>query len=263
MGGNPQIHLYYIESSEDKPSHIYDGHTNNVTAVGFQSDQKWIYSGSEDGTIKIWDPRSNGPHTRSYDCQAPVNTVALSPNQAVLISGDQNGCVIVWNLEQNCRMESFQPAPEVPIRSISIASDASLIAVGLHRGKVIVYNKGTTGSLSIDQTNPLELLSSGDEYLLKCVISPDVSLIATTSSDKTVKIWNALTGELLKTLIGHQKWVWDAVFSADSSYLVTTSSDLTGKLWDLRTPEPGKDILRSFVGHSGAVTCIALSDNSS
>jgi len=35
----------------------YDSHTNNVMAVGFQCDAKWMYSGSEDGTVKIWDLR--------------------------------------------------------------------------------------------------------------------------------------------------------------------------------------------------------------
>lgn len=35
----------------------YDSHTNNVMAVGFQCDGKWMYSGSEDGTVKIWDLR--------------------------------------------------------------------------------------------------------------------------------------------------------------------------------------------------------------
>lgn len=35
----------------------YESHLNNVTAVGFQCDGKWMYSGSEDGTVKIWDLR--------------------------------------------------------------------------------------------------------------------------------------------------------------------------------------------------------------
>jgi WD40 repeat protein len=33
----------------------FSGHTNNVTAVGFQKEGKWMYTGSEDGTVKIWD----------------------------------------------------------------------------------------------------------------------------------------------------------------------------------------------------------------
>jgi WD40 repeat protein len=35
----------------------YEGHTGNVTAVGFSCDGSWMYSGGEDETVKIWDVR--------------------------------------------------------------------------------------------------------------------------------------------------------------------------------------------------------------
>ena len=121
-GGNPFIQIFDINSSEDKPILTYDGHTSNVTTVGFQKDLKWLYSGSEDGTVRIWDPRSNNS-TRTYDCGAPVNTVALSPNQAELITGDQNGFMKIWDLDADTCREEHLPAPDVPIRSISIVSN--------------------------------------------------------------------------------------------------------------------------------------------
>ena len=64
------------------PSQIsaHEGHTGNVVSVGFQRDSKWMYTGSEDGTIKVWDLRTPGPQ-RDYDHYAPVNTVTLHPNQ--------------------------------------------------------------------------------------------------------------------------------------------------------------------------------------
>jgi target of rapamycin complex subunit LST8 len=118
-GGNPFIQIFDINGSDDKPILTYDGHTGNVTAVGFQKDLKWLYSGSEDGTLRIWDPRSNNS-TRTYDVGAAVNTVALNPNQAELITGDQNGFVKIWDLDQDICREEIQPLPDVPIRSISI-----------------------------------------------------------------------------------------------------------------------------------------------
>lgn len=42
--------LYEVNSSNPQPIISYDGHSSNVTAVGFQKDGKWMYTGSEDGT---------------------------------------------------------------------------------------------------------------------------------------------------------------------------------------------------------------------
>jgi WD40 repeat protein len=39
-----------------------------------------------------------------------------------------------------------------------------------------------------------------DEYLLKCVLSQDIKLLATTSADKTIKLWNTATWELHSVL---------------------------------------------------------------
>lgn len=100
-----------------------------------------------------------------------------------------------------------------------------------------------------------------DAYLLKCAISPDLNTLATTSSDHTIKLWRMgdQCGQRIKTLTSHQRWVWDADFSADSSYMVSASSDQSAKLWDLRTG----DVIRNYLGHSLAVSAVALNDRHS
>ena len=83
--------------------------------------------------------------------------------------------------------------------------------------------------------------------------------LATTSADSTVKIWSTsrYSFSLSKTLLGHQRWVWDAAFSADSAYLVTASSDHVARLWELSSGET----VRSYNGHNKAVVCCALNDS--
>ncbi len=120
-GGNPLIQLFDVNSNDEKPVLTYEGHSTNVTTVGFQKDQKWLFSSSEDGTIRIWDPRAN-TYTRKYDCGAPVNSVALNPNQTELISGDSNGFVKIWDMEADKCREEYMPAVDIPMRSISIVS---------------------------------------------------------------------------------------------------------------------------------------------
>jgi G protein beta subunit-like protein len=55
--GNPHVRIYEIQTTNPNPITSLDGHTANVTAVAFQQAGKWAVTGSEDGTIKIWDLR--------------------------------------------------------------------------------------------------------------------------------------------------------------------------------------------------------------
>lgn len=54
VAGNPHVRLYEIHTQNPSPLTSFDGHTSNVTAVGFQKDRKWMFTGSEDGSVKIW-----------------------------------------------------------------------------------------------------------------------------------------------------------------------------------------------------------------
>jgi hypothetical protein len=78
--GNPAIRLYEVNTNNPQPITSFEGHTNNVTAVGFERDGRWMYSGSEDGTVKIWDLRASG-FQREYESRGAVNSVVLHPNQ--------------------------------------------------------------------------------------------------------------------------------------------------------------------------------------
>ena len=104
---------------------------------------------------------------------------------------------------------------------------------------------------------PLHKLRAHQNFILKCLISPDCQQLATTSADKTVKLWNLDGFTLDRTLMGHTRWVWDCVFSVDAAYLVTASSDATARLWDLSSGEA----IRTYSGHHKACVCCALNDS--
>jgi WD40 repeat protein len=78
--------------------------------------------------------------------------------------------------------------------------------------------------------------------------SPDSARLASASYDKTVKIWDASSGECLQTLEGHSDWVLSVAFSPDSARLASASRDKTVKIWDassgecLQTLKIGKEL---------------------
>jgi WD40 repeat protein len=63
----------------------------------------------------------------------------------------------------------------------------------------------------------------------------DGSKILSGSDDRTIKIWDAMTGELLNTLEGHSRGVTAISWNHDSSKIVSGSKDRTIKIWDVIT----------------------------
>ena len=116
-----------------------------------------------------------------------------------------------------------------------------------------------TGGLKEERTvfYPKQRIPAHDKYGLKCLFSPDSSLLATTSADGTVKLWSTQDLTLYKLLQDPSKrWVWDCTFSEDSHYCITASSDNNGRLWNVDKGE----VIREYTGHQKAIVCLAFKD---
>ncbi len=73
--------------------------------------------------------------------------------------------------------------------------------------------------------------------------------VATASRDKTCKIWDTESLQLITTFKGHKKGVWDAKFSSWDQLVVTASADTTIKIWSLSTYE----CMQTLQGHLSSV----------
>ena len=85
--------------------------------------------------------------------------------------------------------------------------------------------------------------------------SPDGQTIASTSSDKSVMLWDTATGQHRGTLKGHTARVDSVAFSPDGRRLVSSGDDQTIRLWDVASRQ---DLLR-LRGHPGLVRSVAFS----
>ena len=61
--------------------------------------------------------------------------------------------------------------------------------------------------------------------------SPNGKLVASASSDGTVRVWNAATGATTQTLKGHTDWINAVAFSPDGKLVASASDDGTVRVW--------------------------------
>eukprot|EP01079_Euglenida_sp_SAG-EU17-18_P010895 gene10896-1979_t len=96
----------------------------------------------------------------------------------------------------------------------------------------------------------------GHSNAVNCVASsPDGQYIASGSSDNTIRVWTAATGELVRELTGHTSHVWSVCFSPDGQYIASGSHDKTIRVWTAATGE----LVRELTGHTDSVGSVCFS----
>ena len=280
-GGNPAIRLYDTISATRTPEqhisasitptanilpiHVFEGHQGNVLAVGFHADCKWMWMVSESGELRLWDLQDEFACIKEIAVGPATTTAVLHPAQEEVLVGDEMGNIRFWNLASGQCIGEIKGRERVAIRDVAVSPDGMLIAALDHRGCLRVWKVSNLVRIAEKASYEVSLLGSVDAHLkygIKCQFSPDSTMLLTTSADATAKLWTIDCNSTEPTLVltqeflGHTKWVWDCAFSADSAYVITASSDESVRLWDAASGA----MIAIYVGHSKAVTCIALND---
>ena len=97
------------------------------------------------------------------------------------------------------------------------------------------YKKAFEKKIDITKFKCLKTLEGHSKYVLSVAYSPDGTKIISCSRDKTIKTWDANTGDCLITLEGHSWRVYSVAYSPYGTKKISGSRDETIKIWDENT----------------------------
>ncbi|KAG6815602.1 hypothetical protein H0H87_000210 [Tephrocybe sp. NHM501043] len=242
------------------------GHTSPVWSVAVSPDGKHVVSGSADQTVHIWDALTGDLVKELKGHTAPVRSVAFSPDGKQVVSGSDDPVVYIWDALTGDLVKELKGHTS-SVDSVSFSPDGKQVVSGSDDQTVCIWDaligdlvkelKGHTKSVSSVAFSPdsKHELKGHTRSVPSVAFSPDGTQVVSGSIDKTVCIWDALIGDLVKEFKGHTSSVLSVAFSPDGTKVVTGSYDQTVCIWDAFTGV----LVMQVKGHSSYVLSVAFS----
>ena len=210
-------------------------HAGAVEVLAFSAASRYLVTASRDFTAVIWDLTASlvvGEPVTIFSFPLtghtePVRQVAFNADGSLLGVVSQDGVVRVWDTAAGEGLLTF--VSNNLTRGIWFDPNGRFLATGNDGGLVQIWDVTASGEKEW-------LTIAGHEGAVnRAVYSPDGTQLATVSSDETIKLWDAVSGDLLLTLEGHSSDVRAVAFCPGGACLATAGHDRTVKLWDLAT----------------------------
>jgi WD40 repeat protein len=235
-------------------SRILLGHEGPVFSTAFCAEGSRLVSGSDDKTVRIWDPSTNQVEKIIEFHMDTVRAVAVSQGDNTLASASWDETVRVWDLDTTQSSQHREPSktflPHAKIMTVAFSSDGRYLAAGAQDNIVRVWDV-RAGDWKLE-------LRGHDGIVASVAFSPDGRYIASGSHDMTARIWDSEGGRHVATLDAHAGCVHAVAFSPNSARLASGSADKTVNVW--RTTR-GMQLrwMRRLRGHTDLVWSVAFS----
>ncbi len=257
--GNPNVKRAFFEALyyNDNPNHFpisltrqYIGHTSYIQMVVFSPDGKYLATGSNDNTAKVWEIESGNVKVTFKGHTSSVTCISFSPDGKYLATGSDDKTAKIWSSNSGEIIKTLKEYTS-PLLKIAFSSDGK---------QLISYTEDSVLKIwDLNSEKPTAIFKRRIDKVTSISMSKDGKKLITTSLfDNTIKIWDVFSNKVVNTLQGHTSSILNIAISPDGEKLASASSDSNVIIWNLNSGE----ILMTLKEHTSAVICVTFTPDS-
>lgn len=268
-------HVKLFDPVAGKPLRAVPGHTDAVLGVAFSRDDKQLLTTGYDRTARITRLDGSQPPRALKGHSLTVCSAAWSPREDAVVTAGQDGVCIVWDLKQSdVELQSPQNrklfrAHAGPVYSAAFSPDGnSIVSAGYDRrvlvwptdqARPVEFEKLAAGQ-TLEPPRYRELAGHTGPVRTAQFFPGDNRRVLSAAQDNTLKLWDAVTGELIQTLRGHSGKVAGAAFLANGQGVISGGHDRRILQWDISGYEEQRVLKgKLLAGHTAAILAADLS----
>ncbi|QDU63436.1 WD domain, G-beta repeat [Planctomycetes bacterium Pan216] len=237
-------HLKLWDRNELVETGYIDSHDQPITSCAVSPDNRLWALGTADGVIKIWDVELESFEVTIRAHEEMVSDLKFLPDGDWLISSSWDMKLKLWNLQtkqKHCVYSGHTKA----VAACDISLDARHLVSVAWDGQLRVWD---LNERLRETLNERLLLEGHDDRVLCCTISPDGSIVATGSADRTIRLWRTDRVTEPSVLVGHTDQVTCCRFTPDGQLLISADRDGVVYVW-----EPTMKQAIGSISHTSAI----------
>ena len=211
-------------------------HKEFIRELCYSPDGKYLASGSEDKTIKIWDVQTKKCICTLEGHTNGITALAYSPDGKYLASGSHDHTIKIWKVA-NWKCITTLNEHKLTVHSIVYSPDGGYFASSSADDTIKIWKTA--------KNKCIKTLEGHKYRVLALSYSPDGKYIASGAGDKTVRIWDIKNNTTYKSFGSYVDILECLAYSSDGKYLATggANANINIRIRDIENGRPYKTFL--------------------